>query len=707
MTRSMTPAAGEPLRRSDRIIVEAPVNRLIPSPTQPRTRNRDGADLVESVREHGVLEPLWIRSSVEEGTYEIIFGERRWNAAKVAELATVPAEHRDDLTVEQVVVLQQIENGQREDVSPLDEARSYQLLQQRFGRATHEIARMVNKTEARVLRRLKLLTLPEDAQRALEGGALPLRSAEALGRIQHPDDRAAAVARVLAREEFSPFEVTRMVEREFMLRLSAAQFDPDDARLVPDAGPCSRCPKRSGAQMLLYAVAGEDEDRCTDRTCFAAKQEAHWGRVSAAAVARGARVVDGLEAARLYPHGGMAGKTANEYVELDNPCYMVPPNAPPAGAVDADDDELPRARSWREVLQRPAPVMVVRDPHGRVHELVPRSEAVQALERAGALTAPEEPRAAPAGGRSAAEARVARAAEQSAYEKALGAIADKAGEMRPTAAFWRFLVALLLQVVDTWHLSDVIARRKVEVRGDESEADAIVRDVAGAKEPETRAIAIEILVGSQGDASYARDGSALHMAALFYGVDLKRIHAAALRKARETAAQDAREAAPKRPAKGKARQAAASPPAKAGAPPDARQAAASSTAKSSASRDARQAGAGEEACAVCGCTEDAACEGGCCWVAPTLCSVCGRLQERIVEVLAERSLSRAELRAGLEAEEQPFAQRTHAACDELAARKVVRERDQKLELVQRRLFTSARPQKGRSTSGAQARAEAP
>ncbi|WP_437279319.1 ParB/RepB/Spo0J family partition protein [Sorangium sp. So ce375] len=698
MTRSTPTAASEPLQPSNRIIFEVPVERLVPSPTQPRTRNRDGAELVESIREHGVLEPLWIRSSTTEGTYEIIFGERRWNASKLAGLTTVPAELRDDLSIEDVVVLQQIENGQREDVSPLDEARSYRLLQQRFQRATHEIARLVNKTEARVLRRLKLLTLPEDAQRALEGGALPLRSAEALARIQHPDDRAAAVARVLASEEFSPLQVTRMVEREYMLRLAAAQFDPDDARLVPEAGPCSRCPKRSGAQMLLYAEAGEEEDRCSDRGCFEAKKAAHWQRVASAGLARGVRVVEGEEAARLFPAGHMAGKTAAEFVELDQPCYMVAPAPAPvtAGAGDEDleaDDEPPRPPTWREALRdRAVPTTLVRDPTGGVHELVPRAEAVRALDVAGRLPqAEEEPRVAPNAGRSPAEARIARAAEQSAYEKAITAIADKAGEMRPTLAFWRFLVSVLIEVLYT-DLSDVIERRKIEVRDDESEEKAVRRHVAGAKEPEARALAIEILVGSQGDVSYARKESALHMAALFYGVDMKRIHAAALRKARETAAQDAREEGPKRPAKGKAK---------------ARQAGANPPANASASRDARQAGASEEACAVCGCTEAAACEGGCCWVAPALCSVCGSLQERIVEALAERSLTREDLRAGLEADEHPFAHRTPHACGALIAAKVVREREHKLELVQRRLFAGARPQKGRSTGSAQARAEAP
>ncbi|WP_437647816.1 ParB/RepB/Spo0J family partition protein [Sorangium sp. So ce362] len=674
-----------------------PVDRLRASPTQPRTRNRDGADLVESVREHGVLEPLWIRSSTVEGSYEIIFGERRWSASKLAGLATVPAELRDDLSSEDIVALQLIENGQREDVSPLDEARSYRLLQQRFGRATHEIARLVNKPEARVLRRLRLLTLPEDAQRALEGGSLQVRSAEALARIQHPGDRNAAVLRVLA-SEMSPPEVTRMVEREFMLRLAAAQFDRDDPALVPDAGACGGCPKRSGAQMLLYAEAGEEEDRCADRSCFEEKKLAHWQRVAAGGLSRGVRVVEGEEAARLFPAGHLSGKAAQEFHELDDPCYMVGRDFA-AVSSDADDAEAevakpPRAPTWRDALRGlDVPVTLVRDPTGGVHELVPREAAVLALDSAGKLPAsppaPEEPRIAPNAGRTTAEARIARAAQEAAYEKALAAVAEQAAETKPSLSFWRFLVALLLEVVGPWNLSDVIERRKIEVRDDESEEKAVRRHVTGVKEPEARALAIEILVGSQGDVSYARRDSALHMAATFYGVDLKRIHTGALRRARETAAQDAREAASKRP-KSKTRQAAASSPAKA-----------------TASRDKRQAGASEEACAVCGCTEDAACEGGCCWVAPTLCSVCGSLQERIVEALAERSLSRAELRAGLEAEEQPFAQRTPRACDELIARKVVRERDHQLELVQRRLFAGARPQKGRSTGSAQARAEAP
>ncbi|WP_437623359.1 ParB/RepB/Spo0J family partition protein [Sorangium sp. So ce1151] len=692
MTSSTSVPACE-LPRSDRVIFEVPVTRLVPSPTQPRTRNRDGADLVDSVREHGVIEPLWIRSSTTEGMYELIFGERRWGASKLAGRGTVPAELRDDLTVEEIVCLQAIENGEREDVSPLDEARSYRLLQQRFGRATHEVARMIHKSEARVLRRLKLLTLPENAQRALEEGSLALRSAEALTRIQHPDDRAAASSRVLACE-MSPAQVTRLVEHEFMLRLSDAQFDPDDARLVPDAGPCSRCPKRSGAQMLLYAEAGEEEDRCSDRACFETKKNAHWQRAAAAAAARGVRVVDGDEAAKLFPHGGMSGKTAQEFIELDNPCYMVPSAAVPADAGDEDGDGDPvqaRPPTWRELLGKDAaPAMIVRDPGGRVHALVPREQAVQALAGAGKLPTPDpEPRIAPNAGRATDEARIGRAAQEAAYEKAIAAIADKAAETKPSLSFWRFLVALLLEVLDTWQLGleDVIQRRKIEHRDDEGEAEAVLRYVATAKEPDARGLAIELLVSGR-DYCLGCEGCSLELAARFYGVDLKRIHAGALRKARDAAERDAsakKDAGPKKRGRGSARAARAASVAT--SPPQASKVAASA-----------------RACDVCGCTEDAACDGGCSWAAEALCSTCAVLQERIVEVLGERAMTRADLRAGLEAEEQPFAQRTHAACDQLIARRLVRERDGKLDLVQRRLFGGGK--KGRGTS-AQTHAEAP
>ncbi|WP_437958564.1 ParB/RepB/Spo0J family partition protein [Sorangium sp. So ce119] len=696
MTNSTSDPPREPLLlKSSRIIFEVPVERLVPSPTQPRTRSRDGADLVDSIREHGVIEPLWIRRSVDDDTYEIIFGERRWNGSKLAGLATVPAELRDDLTTEEIVVLQDIENGQREDVSPLDEARSYRLLQQRFGRATHEVARMVHKPEARVLRRLKLLALPECAQRALDDGSLPLRSAEALARIQHPDDREAASRRVIA-SEMSPALVTRMVEHEYMLRLADAQFDREDARLVPDAGPCSRCPKRSGAQMLLYADAGEEEDRCSDRDCFEAKKRAHWEREAAAATARGVRVVDGQEAAKLFPHGGhggMSGKAAQDFVELDHPCYMVAPAPVSAGddREDGDDglvDEEPsRAPTWREVLGRQAgPALLVRDPGGRVHELVPREAAVQALAGTGKLPSPApEPRVAPNAGRATEEARIARAAQESAYENSLAAIAAKAAETKPSLSFWRFLVALLLEVLDTWQLGleDVIQRRKIDQRDDEGEVEALLRYVASAKEPEARGLVIELLVSGR-DFAHDCEGCSLDIAARFYGVDLKKIHTTALRKAREAAAKEARTEKPtgrKKGPRGSARSAAAA------APP---------TPPAKAAADAR-------ACVVCGCTDDAACDGGCSWVDETRCSSCAALQERILEVLGERPMTREDLRAGLEAEEQPFAQRVHAASDDLITRRLVRARDGKLDLVQRRLFTG--PAKGRSR-GALTHAEA-
>lgn len=161
-------------------LLEIPVGEITPNPHQPRVHFDEAslADLSDSIRELGVLQPLLVRPA-EQGGYTLIAGERRWRAARRAGLATVPAVVRntDDLTsVEQALV----ENLHREDLTPLEEAAAYQQLIEDFEMTHEQVAVRVGKSRATVTNVLRLLSLPPAIQHLLADGRLSAGHARAL-----------------------------------------------------------------------------------------------------------------------------------------------------------------------------------------------------------------------------------------------------------------------------------------------------------------------------------------------------------------------------------------------------------------------------------------------------------------------------------------------------------------------------------------------
>jgi ParB family chromosome partitioning protein len=162
-------------------LVEVAVDRIQPSPSQPRGRFSDDAlgELAASIAQHGVLQPLLV-SEWRPGSYRLIAGERRWRAAKLAGLSSVPAIIRERLDEDRHLELALVENLQRQDLTPLEEARAFEQLRSALGLSQAEIADRVGIDRSTVANALRLLKLPQDIQELVEDGALTAGHARAL-----------------------------------------------------------------------------------------------------------------------------------------------------------------------------------------------------------------------------------------------------------------------------------------------------------------------------------------------------------------------------------------------------------------------------------------------------------------------------------------------------------------------------------------------
>lgn len=170
-----------------------PIELLTPSPLQPR-HLFDEAELealAQSLRQKGVLQPLVVRPR-GEGGYEIVAGERRWRAAQKASIHELPAIIRQ-LTDAEVLELALVENLQRQDLGPLEEAVAYRRLIDEFGNGQEEVAEIVGKSRSHVANTLRLLALPEEVRAMVEDGRLTAGHARALLAASDPVAFAALV----------------------------------------------------------------------------------------------------------------------------------------------------------------------------------------------------------------------------------------------------------------------------------------------------------------------------------------------------------------------------------------------------------------------------------------------------------------------------------------------------------------------------------
>src|ERR1700680_2463745 len=181
------PASLEPGDRIERIALA----EIMPSPLQPRKifRSDQLQELVESIREHGIIQPLIVRKI--EGKFELIAGERRWRAANQLGLKEAPVIVRQ-ASDRDVLELALIENLQREDLNPIEEAHAYQRLGQDFSLRQEDIAQRVGKSRSVIANSLRLLDLHPQIQSYLAQGLLKVGHAKVLLALQQPEEQLAA-----------------------------------------------------------------------------------------------------------------------------------------------------------------------------------------------------------------------------------------------------------------------------------------------------------------------------------------------------------------------------------------------------------------------------------------------------------------------------------------------------------------------------------
>lgn len=215
----------------------APIDQVYPNPDQPRRTfdQNDLDDLAASIAEKGVIQPLIVRDRPSsKGRFEIVAGERRWRAAQMAKLHEVPILIRDldDAEVLEVAI---IENIQRSDLNPVDEASGYKQLMEKFGRTQEEMGKALGKSRSHIANSVRLLTLPASVKIHLERGQLSAGHARTL--IGHPDaDRLAAL---IIKGDLSVRDAERLAKKDKTAKLprpdkAASEKDADTVQIEKD-----------------------------------------------------------------------------------------------------------------------------------------------------------------------------------------------------------------------------------------------------------------------------------------------------------------------------------------------------------------------------------------------------------------------------------------------------------------------------------------
>ena len=200
----------EVLNPADPALRYLPIEKMTPGPFQPRQHIRtEGLEqLSESIRTQGIVQPIVVRAVGDK--YEIVAGERRWRAAQLAELTTIPAIIRD-ISDDTAMVMALIENIQREDLSPIEEAAALKRLTDNLQLTHLQVAEAVGKSRASITNTLRLLTLNNDVQLLLEQGQIEMGHARALLALK--DEQQSFIAQKVATQGLSVRETERLVTK--------------------------------------------------------------------------------------------------------------------------------------------------------------------------------------------------------------------------------------------------------------------------------------------------------------------------------------------------------------------------------------------------------------------------------------------------------------------------------------------------------------
>lgn len=391
-----------------------PTGVIVPSSThiQQSRRKRFSEEaileLAQSIKTSGVINPILVRpyraqpsdAKGASAKYEIVAGERRYLATQRAGVAHIPCVIRD-LDDGQVLEAQLVENLQRTDLNPLEEAEGYAELKTLKGYDAEKIGELIGKSKSYVWARLKLNNLCPEAREAMRGGGIDYSKGLLIARFRSAKLQQKALE-YASNEHFSyrslfdelrnkfmadlreaPFALTHSVDFDFKPhRADSTVSDPGDRRT------CGECPHNSANDPEL-ARDLDGAHVCTDRPCFELKVKTFWKARRTEAEARGRTVLSGAEATAAIPvHFGFNA----QYIDLDAECTEVtfPETPPKAGAPQVEQDAFDdrrdnwRAPSYRELLGVEAPESILAEgTKGKLVELVPLKDARPLLKAKG------------------------------------------------------------------------------------------------------------------------------------------------------------------------------------------------------------------------------------------------------------------------------------------------------------------------------------
>lgn len=334
-------------------------------------------ELADSIRLHGLMQPILVRPiEGEDDMYELVFGERRFRAAEVAGLEGISCQVRT-MTDKEVRIAQHIENLQRKDVHPIEEAEGYELLMREDGYTADQLAEETGKSRSYIYGRLKLCALAPSAREAFYDGKLAASTALLIARIPVESLQEHATEEILNNgDPLSYRAASEHIQERYMLNLDRARFSIKDAKLVKEVGSCEECPKRTGNQPMIYKDVGADV--CTDPNCFASKSRAHDDKTLAAAKKKGIPVYEGEEAEEVFD------KT--DLVSADDPLHEFERRT-------AMQDYWTKVSERLTPEQLPKPAAYARI-DGKVQPLFEKTAMQEALEKAGVCESIEQREAA-------------------------------------------------------------------------------------------------------------------------------------------------------------------------------------------------------------------------------------------------------------------------------------------------------------------------
>lgn len=290
MSNTVSTAHVDPASRTVSCVQDIPLDRIRESNSNPRRAFDEVKlrELAENIKLHGVLQAILVRPAPDgpEGTFELVAGARRFRASKLAGKDTISATVRD-LSDAECREMQLIENLQRADIHELDEGLGYRTLMELKPDfyTVENIAVQVAKSASYVKGRISLTDLIPAAQSAFYEGKLTVAHALELARIQAADQERAlmecfpghrstnSILKDRKAEAVTVRQLRDWIDREIHLDLKNAPFDGNDANLLPAAGACSVCPKRTGNNPLLFPEI-RNKSVCTDPACYRAKIQA-------------------------------------------------------------------------------------------------------------------------------------------------------------------------------------------------------------------------------------------------------------------------------------------------------------------------------------------------------------------------------------------------------------------------------------------------